>query len=393
MGQIRRIALLMGQDAGFHRQVLLGVRAYAIHQENWLFHNTPLEPSALRPLREWSPHGIIAHLSDKKMARAVLRLRKPVVDTACALPDLQTPSVDVDHASVGQLAAEYLLQRKYRHFGFFGSGSVHYTQIRESSFRKALAKAGCELSVCHMEYMPRLAAGVSWRNVEGQVRRWLKQLPKPVAVLADHDSAGRDLADMCQQLGLRVPDEVAILGVDDDELECQLASPPLSSVAIPGQRVGYEAARLLDEMLSGRSVSRKPLLLPPRCVVSRQSTSMLAIDDLVVAAALRYIANHVAEPLRVGAIASELAVPRRALERKFRLLLGSSVLAEIHRARVEKAKEMLATSDLKMSQIARRLGFSNAQRLAVVFRKMTGSAPRTFRRQSQNNPRMAQFDK
>ena len=383
MSQLRRIALLMGQDAGFHRQVLQGIRAYAVDKKSWLFHDAPLEPSTLRPLREWNPHGIIAHVVDRKIARELLRLRKPLVDTACAIPGLKTPTVDVDHVALGRLAAQHFLERRYRHFGFFGSGTVYYAQVRESSFRQAVGKAGFEVSACHMEYVPRLPAQVSWKSVNRQVRQWLRRLPKPVAVLADHDAAAHDLTDMCQQLDLRVPDDVAVLGVDNDELECQLAFPPLSSVAIPAERIGYEAARLLDRMLSGQPVPCKPLYLPPLRVVTRQSTSTLAIDDPEVAAALRYIRSHVAEPLRVEMVAQAVAVRRRALEKKFRAMLGRSVLAEIHRARVEEAKELLLSTDLKMSGIAKRLGFANSQRFGVVFRKMVGITPGAYRRQGQ----------
>ncbi len=163
------------------------------------------------------------------------------------------------------------------------------------------------------------------------MRRWLKELTTPVAVLADHDSAAHDLADMCQLLGLRVPDDVAILGVDDDELECQLAFPPLSSVAIPAERIGFEAAKLLDRMLADKRLSKDSIFLPPVRVVPRHSTSMFAVDESMVTAALHYIRNHLAEPLKVSAIAEKLVVRRRALEQKFRALLGRSVLDEIHR--------------------------------------------------------------
>jgi LacI family transcriptional regulator len=204
-----------------------------------------------------------------------------------------------------------------------------------------------------------------------------------VAVLADHDVAAHDLADMCQILGLRVPDDVAILGVDDDELECQLAFPPLSSVAIPAERIGFEAARLLDRLLSGKRMVPRAVYLPPVRVVTRHSTSTFAIDEPVVTAALHYIHNHFAEPLRVSAIAARLVVRRRILERKFRSLLGRSVLDEIHRVRIEHVKELLANSDLSMSEVAVKSGFSTPQRMATLFRKLAGLAPRAYRRQAQ----------
>jgi LacI family transcriptional regulator len=393
----QRIALLMGQDAGFHRHVLQGIRLYAGTAKRWLFHNAAPRQSVLRPLAEWNPHGIIAHLDDARTARAILKLDRPIVDTACILHGLGIPSVDVDHAAVGQMAADYFLARGYQHFGYFGSGSAYCAQVRQASFGEAVSKAGFVLHTCHVDYSPRLSERASWKSVNAQVRKWLKELTKPVAVLADHDVAAHDLADMCQLLGLRVPNDVAILGVDDDELECQLAFPPLSSVAIPAERIGFEAAKMLDRLLHGEQLKETAgradrrgaaaVYLPPVRVVTRHSTSTFAVDEPMITAALHYIRNHLAEPLRVSTIAAALTVRRRALEQKFRGLLGHSVLDEIHRVRVEKAKELLAGSDAPVSSVAEQSGFSTPQRMATVFRKLTGLTPGDYRRQTQVCPK------
>ncbi|HPP51829.1 MAG TPA: XylR family transcriptional regulator [Thermoguttaceae bacterium] len=383
MGRVRRIALLMGQDAEFHRQVLRGIHAYGLQKRDWVFRNAPAEPAITPVVREWQPDGIIAHLVDVQFARQILRLRKPVVDTGCVLQGFKVPVVDVDHEAVGRLAAEHFLQRGYRHYGFYGSGTAYYSRLREASFRQQIEKAGFPVSSCHVEYIPRLPAPVSWKRVDQQVRRWLENLPKPVAILADHDVAAHDLADACQQIGLRVPEQAAILGVDNDELECQLAFPPISSVAIPGERIGYEAAWVLDRMLSGHPPPAKPLFLPPLRVVARQSTSTLAVEDPVVAEALHLIRNHVDRRFKVAELADQLIVRRRALEEKFRKILGRSVLEEIHHARIEYAKQLLNETDWKLLQIARRCGFSTPQRLSVVFQKLTGMTPSEYRRQCQ----------
>jgi LacI family transcriptional regulator, galactose operon repressor len=169
--------------------------------------------------------------------------------------------------------------------------------------------------------------------------------------------------------------------VDNDELECQLAFPPLSSVAIPSEQIGFEAAKRLDRMLGGCCGSNEVLYLPPVHVVTRHSTSMFAIDEPIVTAALYYIRNHLTEPLNVNRIAAEVVVRRRVLEQKFRTLLGRSVLAEIHRARVERAKQLLAGSGQPMSEVARHAGFLSPQRMAIVFRKLTGRSPGEYRRQ------------
>ena len=165
----------------------------------------------LRPLSKWNPHGIIAHLDDAKFARKVLKLGKPTVDTGCVLTGLGIPAVDVDHAAVARLAAEYFLSRGYQHFGYFGSRLAHYSQLRLASFREAIENGGFVVHACHFEYLPRLPDQTSWKKVNVQIRQWLKKLTEPVAVLADHDVAAHDLANMCQLLNLRVPDDVAIV--------------------------------------------------------------------------------------------------------------------------------------------------------------------------------------
>jgi LacI family transcriptional regulator len=171
--------------------------------------------------------------------------------------------------------------------------------------------------------------------------------------------------------------------VDDDELECLLASPPLSSIALPAERIGYEAAQLLDQMMSGGDAPGEPIFLPPVRVVTRQSTDTLAVDDPAVAAALAFIRQHIGEDLSVAKIVAEIGVVRRELERRFRVLLGCSVGEELRRVRVEAAKGLLTDTLLSMPAVARHSGFSNAQRLAVVFHQMTGCSPSAYRRQAQ----------
>lgn len=384
MNQVRRVALLMGQDLSFNRDVIRGVRAYAVHK-NWIFRNGPVELPIIPYLRDWRPHGVIAHLFASEVSRQVLKLRKPLVDTACTLDKLNVPTVDVDHTAVGRMAAEYFLKRGFTHFGFFGSDSARYSKIREASFCQSLAAVGHDVSSCHGEYVHHLPAMAGWRTVDQQLQQWLCGLAKPVAIFSSNDVAARSLADMCNQLDINVPGEVAILGVDDDELECMLATPPLSSVAIPAEQIGYEAARLLDKMMSGKKTSKEPLFLPPTRITTRQSTDTLAVDDMEVAAALTFMRKHIADNLSVAKIVAEIGAVRRSLERRFRDKLGCSVGEELRRTRVEIAKGLLADTRLSMPTVARHAGFSNAQRLAVVFHQVMGLSPSAYRNQTQMN--------
>lgn len=382
MNQTCRIALLLDPGLSCVRGILHGIRAYAANRPNWILRNCPPRTHLIAQVRDWQPHGMIAGLVLPKMARAVVRMGMPVVDIAYFLPGLKVPTADVDHTAVGRVAAEYLLQRKFVHFGFFGSESATYSKIQEASFRKRVAAAGFEVSSCYGEFLADLTTPSLWKKSMQKTRRWLHRLRKPVAIFCCDDVPARHLADICGQAGLKVPDDVALLGLGDDELECQLAEPALSSIAVPSQRIGYEAAAILDRLMSGEAWPQKPLLLPPLQVITRCSTDIMAVDDATIRAALQYIRQHAWGELRVADLVREIAVGRRPLERRFREVLGRSVLEEIHKVRVQRAKELLLETDLSVTIVAARVGFSSVRRLDVLFRKLVGMPPTEYRQQS-----------
>jgi LacI family transcriptional regulator len=383
MAKLQHIALLMGQDLGFYRDVIRGIRTYALRKPNWAIRNGPPDARIISSLREWNPDGIIAELYHLEFAQSLLRLRKPLVDTAFWLPRLKVSVVDVDHAAVGRMAAEYYLSLGLKHFAFFGNIAVAYSQIRQKSFSQRLKEAGHPITVCHEEYLREAPTTISWKKMEVKTLRWLQKLPKPVGLFVSNDILARSLADLCGQLGIHIPDEVALLGVDNDELECLLTSPPLSSIAIPGERIGYEAAKLLDQAMSEKKAAVKRIFLPPIRVVARQSTDTLAIRDPEVIAALRFIHSHAGERTNVMDVVRATNVGRRELERKFRAILGRSVLQELRRGRIQQAQKLLASTDLSMPAVARLSGFSSAHRLTIVFHRACGMTPTAYRRQSQ----------
>lgn len=379
MSPRRRIALLIGQDIAFCRRLLRGIHSYAI-TKGWLFHDTPADIRVLGPMWKWKPDGIICSLYDQDISDQLNRCRVPIVNTSCTVTSWRGPLVDVDHLEVGRLAAEHLLERRLRHFGFFGSAWFGSSIAREAGFRKRLAVEGFVPSTCHAEYRPTPVLTASWQGLERPVRNWLLKLPKPVGILASHDRPGRVLAEACHQLNLRVPDAVAILGVDNDDFECRLSHPPLSSVNNPAVKIGFEAARLLDQLMSGRKPASVRIAIPPTHVIVRQSTQTMAVDDPDVAAALAWIRDNVAENISVGSVADYVGISRRTLERRFRSVVGDSILAEIRRIRVELAKQVLADSNLKLSVIAEYCGFRDPARFATLFRQVTGHTPSAFRR-------------
>lgn len=374
-----RIALVMGQDIAYSRNVMRGVQAFAQAKPNWILRDGPLARHVIRAVKEWSPHGVIAHLYDRKLSEAIGELGVPLVNTTNTLTDLNHPLVEADHEAVGAMAADYFLGRGFRHFGFFGSRTAGFSIEREAGFRSALLTAGHELSACHAEYLPRPSASASWVTIDSRVRAWLAELPKPVAILSSNDVPARELADICRQLGFDVPNQVSLLGVDNDELECNLSTPPLSSVVLPAQRIGFEAASQLERLMRGERLAELRYYLPPVRIESRLSTDTLAIEDDDLRAALAFIRRVAHEDLDVSAVCTHVAISRRLLERKFRSLLGGSILQEIRRTRVDIAKRLLAETDLPLPGVAKRSGFSGARRLAVVFREELSTTPSAFR--------------
>ncbi len=382
MIEVRRIALLMGQDLSFSRAVIRGVREYGLQRPGWVFRSGPTTPEILPGLREWRPDGIIAGLYHEDFAHRLKRTRKPIVDTGCCFRHPRIPVVDVDHNAVGRMAAEHFLAKQFTNFGYFGIRSASYSQLREQSFRQRLKEEGFEVSSFFGDYLYQTPDAVRWKALDRQTRQWLSELPKPLAVFACNDIPARLLADTCELLGLSIPSDVAILGVDNDDLECSLTVPPLSSIAIPAERIGYEAAHLLGRMMEEEG-SPDSVFLPPVRTVTRQSTDTLAISDPVVTAALSFVRKEAARGINVESVVLHVGVGRRELERKFRRILGSTLLKELRRIRVERAKQLLAGTSLPMPAVARQSGFSTPQRMALVFRQLEGTSPTTFRRQVQ----------
>jgi len=383
VSRTRRIALLLDRSLSFVRGVIRGVRAYAASQPHWVLRDGPPRMHLVSHVRDWRPHGMIAGLVLKRVAQELVRMRTPLIDTAYTLPGLRVPTVDVDHAAVGRLAAEHLLERRFIHFGFFGSGSAVYSKVQELAYRQRAGEAGHTVSSCHAEYLADLTTPALWRKTAQKTHRWLRGLPKPAAILCCEDAPARYLADVCGQMGLKVPEDVALLGLGNDDLECNLSQPTLSSIAVPSQRIGYEAAALLDRLMLGEARPQEPRLLPPLHVVTRHSTDVMAVEDEIVQTALQYIREHAWGEMSVAQLAHDVAVGRRLLERRFRSTLGRSVLDEVYRVRVERAKELLTDTQLPITAVAAQSGFSSARRLDVVFARLTGLSPTAYRRQSQ----------
>lgn len=377
----RTIQIGLGIDLGlsFCREVLCGVRDYACLKSNWRFVHLPPSPAGISSGRARQCDGFVSFVFGPAMSRKFERLRRPVVNVASIMPQLPFPRVCADHEAVGVLAAEHFLDRGYQRMAFAGYGQHEFSMRREAGFRRRLAAASIEpASSFHERRAPRTHP--SPLEAHGpQLKSWLTTLERPIAIFAANDVMGFHLSEMVRELGFGVPDEVALLGVDNDDLLCALARPSLSSVALPTKRMGYEAAALLDRLLEGAAEPREIITLPPVGIVTRESSDALAIEDRAVAAALRVLRDRSHERLRVRDLVRAAGTSRRRLERRFRLVLGRGLGEELIRVRLASAQRLLAETDLPMSIVAERAGFTDSRHLSVTVRRVCGTTPSEYR--------------
>jgi LacI family transcriptional regulator len=281
------------------------------------------------------------------------------------------------------MAANYLLTAGFKAFAYCGpSQRLGYPDEFAESFRLELQKADY---LCPTYPPPgNDQQSIAWDTHLSSLAGWLKKLERPVAVLCWSAARGRQVTEACHYAGIRVPDEVAVLGGDYDELMSSISSPPLSTIDQPAEQIGYEAARLLDGMMRGKKARRRPLLFPPTRVVVRHSTDTLSIDDEMVRDALRLIRDRSHQRIRVSDVVRELAVARRALEQRFVRLVGRTPAAEIRRVRIEHAKRMLVETDRSIAEISRATGFGHQDLFSRVFRRSVGLTPTQFRHRHQH---------
>jgi LacI family transcriptional regulator len=352
----------------------------------WSLYHEPhgLTDSVPSWLEHWEGDGIIARIQTRAMAESIRASRIPVVDVLGVIPDLHFPLVHVDNRAIARVAAEHLLERGLRHFGFLGIQEENWSQERYEGLRQAVAHVQPEVALCEL---PRNVMDVrSWEIVENELAAWIANLPKPVGVMVCSDQQGPQLLEACRRAGVAVPDEVAVISVDNDEPLCEVCGPPLSSIEAGHLAVGYEAAALLDRMLKGARVGKEPVLIKPQQIVPRLSTEILAIDDPAIAAALRLIRDRAHEGIPVDAIARHVGLSRSVLQRRFRALLKRSVHQQILITKIKHAEQLLLKSDLPLPTIAIRAGFKHQEYMGAVFKSHIGTTPGALRRARGHSP-------
>lgn len=374
------VALLVETSLASGRDILCGIARYVREHQPWALYHEPrsLEESVPPWLRSWQGHGIIARIQNPGIAAAVKATGLPVVDVLGVVPEQGFPLVHVDDQAIARSAAEHLRERGFRNFAYFGIEAENWSERRRDAFLEAVTDARHEVAKYEL---PRSAAD-TWESIEDELALWIRDLPKPVGVMVCSDQRGPLVLEACRRAGVQVPDEVAVVGVDNDVPLCEVCNPPLSSVQPGHDQVGYEAAALLDRLMAGGAIPREPVYVAPRGVVPRHSSDVLAIDDRPIATALQLIREEAGLGTSVEALARQVGLSRSVFQRRFRASLKRSVHQEILNARLKRAQTLLAETDLPLAEVAERTGFKHQEYLGAVFKSRLGSTPAQFRKRA-----------
>jgi LacI family transcriptional regulator len=376
------VAVIVETSNSYARDILRGVHDYA-KTRRWTLYLTEHGRHEIDEsfAGAWKFDGIIARIETESMARIVSAMDVPTVDVSAARLVQGIPWVETDDEAITELALAHLRDCGLQNFAFFGDPFYNWSIWRQQAFERILG--GPDLVRSRIFNLPaRKEPRVRWWTQREIIRAWLDKLPKPVGIFACYDGCGQQLLEICRYYEIKVPDDVAIVGVDDDELLCEITTPSMSSIVPNAFRTGVYAAEILDRMLRGEKLSGRKHSIGPLGVHKRVSTDVLAVGDRHVAEAVAFIRNNAHRNIGVADVLGSIPLSRRVLEARFRKALNRTPHQEILRVRTNAVRELLFETDMSLSEISEAVGIEHPEYLSVFFKKETGLTPREYRDQA-----------
>lgn len=383
MLQAKRVALLIESSRAYARDILRGITRYQREHVPWSIYFEPggLDDPPPSWLEGWDGDGIIARIDSDMMANTILATGLPAVDVRGAIPDLTLPLVTIDKKPLSQIGCNHLRELGLTSFAYCGTPTGenrNHDQIYQY-FAAAVKTEGFDCSV-YLSKQPKQKNGPTWEEHQQALASWLAELPKPIGIMTCHDERGLQVLDACRRAEISVPDEIAVVGVDNDPFVCNLSTPPLTSIDVNASRVGFEAAVLLDKLMRNEQPHEQLLLIgPPRGIVNRRSTDMLIFEDKEVEDAVRFIRDSAIHNIGVNDVVRRARRAPSTLDRRFKKLLGHTIKFEITRVRLQQAKKLLGGTELSVERIAEQSGFSERKYFCEVFRKHEGMTATQYR--------------
>lgn len=372
--RIPQVGILVSTNLDWGRRIVKGILAYANKVGPWHILVYPQMSANVDALpKGWKANGIIGRISSPELAGEIKKLKLPVINVSDTPPDgFSFPCVRTDDRAGTRMAADYFIQRGFRNLAYVGSSHIDNPKWYGNAFKEALAEHGlrCEIYFTKGQDEKETA----------RLTEWLHALPKPVGILSWGHGNGRMVVDCCMEAGISVPHDISVLSGSYDDLLSFACFPSLSGLLIPTEQIGYKAAELLHEKLQGHTVPDETIYLPPLGVMERLSSNTLAVEDPKLIKVVKFLRDHAYEPITMNDVLKEVPMARRSLERRFQQVFGRSPADEIRRLRIDKARQLLAETDLPMQDIAEACGFATYNYLTHVFKKSTGTTPRDYRK-------------
>ncbi|MEX0324974.1 MAG: substrate-binding domain-containing protein [Puniceicoccaceae bacterium] len=376
---MKRIAILVETALASGRSILAGISQYVHERDDWsVFHPTgylgATEPDGLE---QWDGDGIIARISGTRVLESVRLKNVPVVDVLGNVPACPYPIIKSDDRAIGRMAGEHFIESGHHHFAFLGLEDERWSLEREEAFLETVRPRARRRSSFHLNADEKRAG--HWNENVNHILEWLERLPRPLALMVASDQFGPITMKACQRLGVMVPEEVSIVGVDNDQPFCNLCRPRLSSIEPDHVKVGYEAARLLDRMISGEETGIRQIETAPLTLQRRPSSDATAVNDPALVKALQFIRESACLGISVDDVARNAGLSRSVLQRRFQEHLGRTVGDSLLAMKLRRARDMLSFTELPLAEVAERSGFNYQEYLTYVFKKHLDTTPARYR--------------
>ncbi len=379
-----KIILLIDLAEEYGRSLVKGITTYTKSHQPWVFCRMPAfirNRYGVRGIckwaKEWGADGIIGPLRSEEEAEIIKKAGIRLIAQDLKDRLTQTPNITGAYYETGKMAAQYFIRNGYTNFAFYGFKNIVWSRERAGGFEDTIRKNG--YSVDYFEHS-KAQAHELWYYKPSPLSEWLKALPKPVALMACDDNMGQQITEACKLTGIRIPEELAVLGVDNDEMICNISDPPLSSIGLDVEKGGYEAAALMDKLIKNRELRWKDIVVRPTQIITRQSTDIYAARDPYVLLALKYIHQNMHLNLRVEDVLKKVPLSRRALENRFQKTIGLPIYKYIYHLRIEKFSRQLLETEKSIFEIATENGFDSSKNVARLFKEVKGCTPSDYRR-------------
>lgn len=379
-----KILLLLDFAEEYHKNLLQGIIRYSREFGPWVFFRMPIYyretigiDGILKWAKDWGAKGLIGQLHNNSEIWKFTNEGISVIAQDFQERFKDVPNITGAYHETGRLGAEYFLRKGFKNFAFYGFKNIVWSRERAEGFEEKIKEAG--YSVHYFEHLKSRSMDL-WYYKPSLLSKWLKSLPKPTALMTCDDNQGLHITEAGRHAGIRIPEDVAVLGVDNDENICFLSDPQLSSISSDVEKGGYEAARVMQQMITAGKTNSDNIIVKPTHIITRASTDIYSTNDELIVKTLKYIHLNIDKNIKVGQVLKEVPLCRRSLEKRFIITTGYPVYKYIYQLRIEKFMKKLLETDMTITEIAHELGFEDTKNISRQFKQMKGLTPLEYRK-------------